>query len=61
MVANYGDGEEGEMRTVRLVEPMEEDLSMEDISMDDDRADQADERERPRARGRNNKRRYMDD
>ena len=62
MVANFGDGEEGEeMRTMRLVEPMQEDLSMEDISMEVDRADQTDERERARARGgRNNKRRYMD-
>ena len=62
MVANYGDGEE-ESRTLRLIEPMDEDLnlSMEDITMDEERADTADERERARTRGRNNNnRRYLD-
>ena len=65
MVANFGDGErEGEMesRTVRLIEPMEEDnLSMEDITMDDERANTADEGDRARTRGRNTGRRYRDD
>ena len=62
MVANYGDGEE-EMRTVRLIEPMEEDLnlSMEDITMDEERADTADGEERAWTRGRKAERRYQDD
>ena len=62
MIANYGDKEE-ETRTVRLIAPMEEDLnlSMEDITMDEERADMADEGERAWTRGRKAERRYQDD
>ena len=67
MVANAGDMDQGEeeTRTVRLVDPVQDDLSLEDITMDMDieRAEKTDEREEamPRGRGRNNNRRYLDD
>ena len=50
---------------MRLIEPMEEDmdlnLSMEDITMDEERADTADGEERAWTRGRKAERGYQDD
>ena len=64
MMANAGDMDQGEeeMRTVRLVEPAQDDLSLEDVTMDIDRDKETEEREGAMARGRGrNNRRYLDD
>ena len=67
MIANYGDGDEGEeTRTVRLVEPMEEDrtgqdLSMEDITMMEESENMAVDEDRAWTRGRKADRRHQKD
>ena len=69
MVANHGD-RDGERRTVRNIEPVETDLSLENITMDggDDhllmgegRANPSGNRDRARARGNRRATRYLDD
>ena len=57
MIANYGDEADGEeIRAVRIVEPMDEDrahdLSMEDITMIEEREDRAEDEDRAWTRGR---------